>query len=109
MTNNFYSSYAFTSFSATFIIKYGDDAVTPIGCVSTTVTPDLGNLAWMLRFLPLIVLLGVGFATVFAGIYSPWGTTDIFHWSSNYGRDADLLRLVTPGFGTAYSTSSSLP
>ena len=24
---------------------------------------------------------------------------DIFRWTSNYGRDADLLRLVTPGFG----------
>jgi hypothetical protein len=34
-----------------------------------------------------------------AGIWGPWGTTDIFHWTSNYGRDADLLRLVTPGFG----------
>jgi len=99
MKNNFYSTYSFTSFSTTFIIKYGDDAVTTIGCVSAVVTPDLGNLAWMLKFLPLLVLLSVGSATVFAAIYSPWGTTDIFHWSSNYGRDADLLRLVTPGFG----------
>ena len=24
---------------------------------------------------------------------------DIFHWTSNYGRDADIIRLVTPGFG----------
>ncbi|KAK3941840.1 putative flavin carrier protein 3 [Diplogelasinospora grovesii] len=99
MTNDFYSSYAFASFSATFLIIYGDSKGTNIGCVSTTVTPDLGNLAWMLKFLPLIVLLFVGVATVFAGIFSPWGTTDIFHWTSNYGRDADLLRLVTPGFG----------
>lgn len=53
----------------------------------------------MLKFLPLLVLLFVGFATVFASIYSPWGTTDIFHWSSNFGRHNDLLRLVTPGFG----------
>lgn len=53
----------------------------------------------MLRILPLLVLLSVGFATLFASIYSPWGTTDIFHWSSNFGRHNDLLRLVTPGFG----------
>lgn len=53
----------------------------------------------MLKFLPLVVLLSVGFATVFASIYSPWGTTDVFHWSSNFGRHNDLLRLVTPGFG----------
>ncbi|KAK3337322.1 hypothetical protein B0T19DRAFT_68456 [Cercophora scortea] len=99
MTNDFYSSYAFTSFSATFLIINGDSKGLNIGCVSATVTPDLGNLVWMLKFLPLVVLLFVGFATVFAGNFSPWGTTDVFHWTSNYGRDADLLRLVTPGFG----------
>lgn len=47
----------------------------------------------------MIVLLLVGFATVFSAIFSPWGTSDVFHWTSNYGRDLDLLRLVTPGFG----------
>lgn len=99
MTKDFYSSYAFTSFSPTFSIIYGDAVKTTVGCVSATVTPDLGKLTWMLKFLPLMVLLSVGFATVFASIYSPWGTTDIFHWSSNFGRHNDLLRLVTPGFG----------
>ncbi|KAK4144633.1 uncharacterized protein C8A04DRAFT_11313 [Dichotomopilus funicola] len=99
LTNDFYSSYAFTSFTATFIIIYGDVKGTNIGCVSAAVTPELGQLAWLLKFLPLLVLLCVGAATVFAGIFSPWGAADIFHWSSNYGRDPDLLRLVTPGFG----------
>lgn len=99
MTKDFYSTYAFTSFSPTFSIIYGDTAKTTIGCISATITPDLGGLAWMLKFLPLLVLLSVGLATVFASIYSPWGTTDIFHWSSNFGRHNDLLRLVTPGFG----------
>ncbi|KAJ9157384.1 Integral membrane protein [Pleurostoma richardsiae] len=99
MSKEFDTSYAFTSFSATFIIKYGDDAVTVIGCTSTTVTPDLGDLAWTVRYLPLLVLLSVGGATVLAAIFSPWGSSDIFHWTSNYGRDGDLLRLVTPGFG----------
>lgn len=97
--NDFYSTYAFASLSATFLIINGDAKGTNIGCVSAAVTPDLGNLAWMLTFLPLAVLLFVGAATVFAGIFSPWGAADIFHWSSNYGRDPDLLRLVTPGFG----------
>lgn len=46
-----------------------------------------------------MVLIFVGFATAFAGIFSPWGTTDTFRWTTNYGRDEDLLRLVTPGFG----------
>lgn len=99
MSNDFYSSYAFTSFTPSFILKYGDQSGTQIGCVSTTVTPDLGNISWALKFLPLVVLLFSGFAVVMAGIFSPWGTTNIFHWTANYGRDADLLRLVTPGFG----------
>lgn len=99
MSPEFYSSYAFTSFAPTFLIINGDPNKTIIGCVSAVVTPDLGSLAWMVRFLPLVVLVLVGAATVFAAIFSPWGTSDIFHWSSNYGRDPDLLRLVTPGFG----------
>lgn len=45
------------------------------------------------------MLICVGFATAFAGVFSPWGSSDTFRWTSNYGRDADLLRLVTPGFG----------
>lgn len=40
-----------------------------------------------------------GATVIFAANFSPWGSSDIFHWTSNYGRDADLLRLVTPGFG----------
>ena len=59
----------------------------------------MGGYAQLLRFLPLVILLLTGFAVIFAAIWSPWGSTDIFHWTSNYGRDADLLRLVTPGFG----------
>lgn len=99
LSNDMESTYAFGSLSATFLVIYGDSRGTNIGCVSATITPDIGNLAWMIKFLPLVVLLLVGAATVFAGIFSPWGSADLFHWTSNYGRDPDLLRLVTPGFG----------
>lgn len=99
LTNDLSSTYAFTSLAPTFIIWYGDSGKTTIGCVSTILTPDLGGIAWSLKFVPLFVLILVGFATAFAGIFSPWGTSDVFHWTSNYGRDPDLLRLVTPGFG----------
>ncbi|KAI0483063.1 hypothetical protein GGR56DRAFT_222749 [Xylariaceae sp. FL0804] len=99
LSKNFDSNYAFTSFVPTLIIKYGDAAATPIGCISAVVTPSLGRIAWFLKFLPLLVLALVGFATAFSAIFSPWGTSDVFHWTSNYGRDPDLLRLVTPGFG----------
>ncbi|KAJ2907028.1 hypothetical protein MKZ38_008596 [Zalerion maritima] len=97
LSNAFYSSYALTSLSSTFFVRYAQQ--TTIGCVSTTVTPDIGDLAWLFKFLPAIVLMFVGFATAFAAILSPWGSTDPFHWTSNYGRDPDLLRLITPGFG----------
>lgn len=99
LSHEFFSSYSFTTFAATFLIIYGDSDRTTIGCVSAPVTPDLGGISWMLTFLPLGALLVVGLATVFAAVYSPWGTTDIFMWTSNHGRDVDLLRLVTPGFG----------
>ncbi|KAI0817999.1 integral membrane protein [Xylaria sp. FL0064] len=99
VSKDFGSSYAFASFSPTIIIRFGDQYATPIGCLSAIVTPTLGGVAWYLKFLPLVVLVIVGFATIFAAIFSPWGTSNIFHWTSNYGRDPDLLRLVTPGFG----------
>ncbi|KAI0012158.1 integral membrane protein [Xylariaceae sp. FL0662B] len=99
ISNDFDSTYSFTTFAPTLIIWYGDVGKTTIGCVSTAVTPDLGGVAWSLKFAPLFVLILVGFATAFAAIFSPWGTSDVFHWTTNYGRDPDLLRLVTPGFG----------
>lgn len=99
LSKPFNSSYSFSSFSTTLLILYGDDAATNIGCISSVVTPDLGSNRNVVKFLPLVILIFCGFAVIFAGNYSPWGSTDIFQWSSNYGRDADQLRLVTPGFG----------
>ncbi|QPH00113.1 hypothetical protein C2857_003334 [Epichloe festucae Fl1] len=99
ITNDMYSSYSFASFAVTMLIIFGNAGGTNIGCVSSIITPDLGHLAWVLKIVPLIVLLFVGFAVVFASIFSPWGSSNVFQWTSNYGRDADLLRLVTPGFG----------
>lgn len=99
LSTNLSSSYAFGSLAPTFIVWWGNRQSTSIGCVAAIVTPSLGGIAWFLKFLPAIALLLVGAATLFAAIFSPWGTTNIFHWSSNFGRDPDLLRLVTPGFG----------
>lgn len=100
LNHNFLSSYAFTTFATTLMVIYGDSEATNIACVSANITPDLGGtLSGVLTFIPLVVLVFVGFATAFAAMFSPWGTADIFRWTTNYGRDADLLRLVTPGFG----------
>ena len=71
-----------------------------LACVSADITPDLGDsLSKTLTYIPLVVLILVGIATACAAILSPWGSADVFRWTTNYGRDADLLRLVTPGFG----------
>lgn len=99
LTHEFGSLYSFASFSSTLLLLYGDEAVTNIGCVSSIITPDLGSNRNVVKFLPLAILVISGIAVIFAGNFSPWGSTDIFQWSSNYGRDADQLRLVTPGFG----------
>lgn len=99
LSHNFDSNYAFTSFTNKLQLINGDAASTTIGCVETTVTPQLGALAPILKFLPLVILVLAGLAVIVSAIWSPWGTSNVFHWTSNYGRDGDLLRLVTPGFG----------
>lgn len=93
------STYAFTSISTTLRVRSGDANRADLACVTATLTPDLGrSLRNILTYLPLVVLLSVGFGTVFAAMFSPWGSLDMFYWTSNWGRDEDLIRLVTPGF-----------
>lgn len=97
---NFNSSYAFTTLTATVTILTGDSSPQLIGCISANITPDIGSgIRALLTWLPAAILTLKAIATLAAAIYSPWGSADIFRWSSNYGRDEDLLRLVTPGFG----------
>ncbi|KAF2788441.1 integral membrane protein [Melanomma pulvis-pyrius CBS 109.77] len=98
--HDFYSTYSFATFSSNMRILSGDATAQTLGCIAASITPDLGDrLADALCYLPAAVLALVAIATVFAATCSPWGTSNIFRWSSNYGRDEDLLRLVTPGFG----------
>lgn len=94
-------SYSFTSIVSTFRIITGDSAATHVGCIVVEITPPLkDSISSTIRWLPLGLLLFVGLATISAAIFNPWnGTKDIFRWSSNYGMDDDMLRLVTPGFG----------
>ncbi|KAF2727772.1 hypothetical protein EJ04DRAFT_593989 [Polyplosphaeria fusca] len=100
VAHDFYSSYSFATFAFTGRITSAEKSADTLACVSANITPSLGNgLANALRYLPAAVLALVAIATVFAATCSPWGTSNIFRWSSNYGRDEDQLRLVTPGFG----------
>lgn len=100
VAHDFFSSYAFATFASTIKVDSGDSGAPHLACVSANITPDLGpKLSNALRFLPAAVLALVAIATVLAAMFSPWGSLDPFCWTSNYGRDEDLLRLVTPGFG----------
>ncbi|KAF2678837.1 hypothetical protein K458DRAFT_422730 [Lentithecium fluviatile CBS 122367] len=97
---DFYSTYSFATWEGTMRIVTGDATNITLGCISTTITPDLGStLADALAYFPAAILALVAIATVFAATCSPWGSANIFRWTSNYGRDEDLIRLVTPGFG----------
>jgi len=97
---NLTSGYSFASIDTTLTITLGDDAKTKIGCIHVETTPLLGKsndaaLTWV----PAGILALVALGTVLAAMLNPWvGTTDIFRWSSNYGMDEDMIRLVTPGF-----------
>ncbi|KAM3424874.1 hypothetical protein BST61_g6850 [Cercospora zeina] len=100
VNQSFGSSYSLSTISTTVHVLSGDLGASNIACVSVHITPDLGDsVRGMLRWFPVAILVVKGLATLAAAIWSPWGSSDIFKWSSNYGRDEDLLRLVTPGFG----------
>ncbi|KAI4284914.1 MAG: hypothetical protein L6R38_001057 [Xanthoria sp. 2 TBL-2021] len=98
--HDMYSTFRFTTVTARLGVTSGDNKSSPLACVAASITPDLGtSLAGILQYLPLVVLILVAVATASAAIFSPWGSADVFRFTTNYGRDADLLRLVTPGFG----------
>ncbi|KAL8835977.1 MAG: hypothetical protein Q9170_003100 [Blastenia crenularia] len=98
--HDMYSSFRFTTISTTLRVTSGDKNKSPLACVAASITPSLGtSLSGILQYLPLVVLILVAVATASAAIFSPWGSADVFRFTTNYGRDADLLRLVTPGFG----------
>lgn len=93
------STYRFSTINPRFTILLGDSSAAEVGCITVPITPDFGTpLKNALAYVPLVILVLVGVATLLASMYTPWGTTDVFRWTSNYGRDEDILRLVTPGF-----------
>ncbi|KAK3705907.1 hypothetical protein LTR37_013060 [Vermiconidia calcicola] len=98
--HNFGSPYHFSTLAGTIRVISGDSSALDVACVGANITPYLGaSIAGLVTWLPAVILILKAVATLVAAIWSPWGSSDIFRWSSNYGRDEDLLRLVTPGFG----------
>lgn len=99
VAHNFYGSYSFATIVPTLEVRSGDRSAPFLACISANITPYLGSgLSAMLRYVPAAILALVGIATVAAARFSPWSSKDFFYWTSNYGRDEDILRLVTPGF-----------
>ncbi|KAJ5929823.1 hypothetical protein N7454_006773 [Penicillium verhagenii] len=93
------STYRFSTITPSFIIRSGDAAADMLGCITVAITPDFGPLLKnALAYVPMTILILIAIGTVTAAVYTPWGTTNVFRWTSNYGRDEDVLRLVTPGF-----------
>ena len=98
--HDFGSAYYFSTLVGTIRVTSGDGNGSALACVTASITPGLGpKITGLITWLPAAILILKGLATLAAAIWSPWGSSDIFRWSSNYGRDEDLLRLVTPGFG----------
>ncbi|KAK3676660.1 hypothetical protein LTR78_003435 [Recurvomyces mirabilis] len=100
VSHDFGSGYSFSTLAGQISVLSGDNGAPQLACISTNITPDLGSgVTSLITWLPAAILIIKGIATLAAAIWSPWGSSDIFRWSSNYGRDEDQLRLVTPGFG----------
>jgi hypothetical protein len=94
------SSFQFAALGVTLKILAGDSAATEVGCIHVEIATELNKSnSNMLTWLSASVLMIVGLASILAAMFNPWnGTTDLFRFSSNYGMDDDMLRLVTPGF-----------
>ncbi|KAF1816175.1 hypothetical protein P152DRAFT_113039 [Eremomyces bilateralis CBS 781.70] len=100
VSHKFFSTYAFSTFSTRIWVQSGDLGAPSLACVTANVTPSLGRtISDTLTYVPAAILVLMAISTVTAACFSPWSSPDPFHWTSNYGRDGDVLRLVTPGFG----------
>lgn len=93
------SDFQFASLGVTMKIQEGPEN-TVIGCIHVELTPALDSASSnAITWFTVCTLILVAIGTIVAAMFNPWnGTTDVFKWSSNYGMDHDMLRLITPGF-----------
>lgn len=94
------SNYQLASLAVTLEIVSGYTPATAVGCVQVELTPLIhASYTSALTWLSAGILVFVGLSTILASAFNPWnGTTDLFKFSSNFGMDPDMLRMVTPGF-----------
>lgn len=71
-----------------------------VACIRTETTPILQPFAWYpLVFGILGIALLVGATFLLTSYLNPWtGTKNVYLWSSNFGHDSSVVRLLTPGF-----------
>lgn len=94
------SRFQFSTMAVNLKIRAGNSGGTVVGCVNVEVTPEISKvLSSALTWVSAGILIFVGIATALAAMFNPWnGSTDLFRFSSNFGMDEDMLRMVTPGF-----------
>jgi hypothetical protein len=92
--------YTFASISNTIRINGPTLTNYEAGCLRVTVTPPFPSyLDAILTFVPLAILILVGVKVVLVAVLNPWsGTLDPYRSFSNFGMDANALRMATPGF-----------
>ncbi|ANB12831.1 Flc3p [Sugiyamaella lignohabitans] len=98
---NISNTYQAVSLDTTFYIIDARNDGRLIGCITVEATPVMASYVWyVLVFAVLATLIGLAIVYVLASWLNPWtGTKNILIWSSNYGYDANAIRLITPGLG----------
>lgn len=97
---NISDAYQGIAFNTKFVILNSADTSNVLGCVQVEVAPILESYAWyVLVFCVFGIALFVGATYILTAYLNPWtGTKNVYLWSSNFGRDTSVIRLITPGF-----------
>lgn len=88
------------SFNSELVVLNGVETSNVVACIRTETTPILQPFAWYpLVFGVLGIALLVGATFLLTSYLNPWtGTKNVYLWSSNFGHDSSVVRLLTPGF-----------
>lgn len=97
---NISDAYQGISFTSKFVILNSAEISNVLGCIRIETTPILKSYSWY----PLVIgifciALFVGFTYLLTAYLNPWtGTKNVYIYSSNFGKDPSVIRLITPGF-----------
>lgn len=96
---NVSEAYQGISFNSKFVIINSAEISDVLGCVEVETTSILNSYVWFpLVFCVLGITLFVGFTYLFTVYLNPWtGTKNVYLYTSNFGRDSRVNRLITPG------------